>query len=86
MQMRIAKSTTSGINKMVQNLNDIDPIVLRLENMNVKRMFPLQNEPSCFMIVEQEHFSKKQNTKTVISRAQFNTDEVEKIGEFIGDL
>ena len=71
---------------MVHNFNDIDPIVLRLENMNVKSMFPLPNEPSCFLTVEQEHFSKKQNTKTVLSRAQFNTDEVERIGEFIGDL
>lgn len=82
----ISKATGLGLTSIVKNYNEIDPIVLKLENVNVKMVLPIPNEMHCFIIVEQEHFQKKQSTRTVLSRAHFGSDEVEKIGEFIGDL
>lgn len=82
----INKTAGLELSNMVKNLNDIDPIVLKLQNMNVKQVVPMPNEIHCFISVEQELFSKKQNTKTTLWRAYYGSDEIEKIGEFIGDL
>lgn len=62
----INKTAGLELSNMVKNLNDIDPIVLKLQNMNVKQVVPMPNEIHCFISVEQEQFSKKQNTKTTL--------------------
>ena len=75
-KLNINKTAGLELSNMAKKLNDIDPITLKLENKNVKMVLPMPNDKHSYIIVEQELFSKIQNTKTILSRAYYGSDNV----------